>query len=187
MILKTILQEDMVSRDKLSELNVSINLSTKMLSDLSLPDKVTKMLAEHYFDPTRLVMEITESDAMDDPSLTMDILTRLRLKNIKLSIDDYGTGYSSLLQLYRMPFTELKVDKSFVMQAMKSEEASTIVRTTIELGHGLGLKVVAEGVEDQETYDWLKGLGCDIGQGYFISRPIDADNVVSWVKEYNQK
>lgn len=158
-----------------------------MLHDLSLPDKVTKMLAEHDFDPDRLIVEITESGAMEDPSLTMDILTRLRLKNIRLSIDDFGTGFSSLVQLYRMPFNEIKVDKSFVMKAMAEKEAAAIVRITIDLGHGLGLKVVAEGVEDQETYDWLKKLGCDIGQGYFISRPVDAVNLESWVKEYSKE
>ena len=86
-----------------------------------------------------------------------------------------------------MPFNEIKVDKSFVMKAMDDEEAATIVQTTIELGHGLGLEVVAEGIEDKETFNWLKKLGCNTGQGYFISRPIDADNLISWMKEYSKK
>ena len=86
-----------------------------------------------------------------------------------------------------MPFNEIKVDKSFVMKAMTDKEAAAIVRINIDLGNGLGLKVVAEGVEDQETYDWLKKLGCDIGQGYFISRPVDAVNLESWVKEYSKE
>lgn len=183
-VLNNVLQCSTLKKEITSDFNVSINLSTTMLHDLSLPDKVTKMLAEHDFDPDRLIVEITESGAMEDPALTMDILTRLRLKNIRLSIDDFGTGFSSLVQLYRMPFNEIKVDKSFVMKAMDDEEAATIVRTTIELGHGLGLEVVAEGVEDKETFNWLKELGCDIGQGYYISRPVDADNLESWVKEY---
>lgn len=185
-VLNNVLQCSTLKKEKTSDLNVSINLSTTMLHDLSLPDKMTKMLAEHDFNPDRLIVEITESGAMEDPALTMDILTRLRLKNIRLSIDDFGTGFSSLVQLYRMPFNEIKVDKSFVMKAMDDEEAATIVRTTIELGHGLGLEVVAEGIEDKKTFNWLKELGCDTGQGYFISRPVDADDLESWVKEYSQ-
>lgn len=186
-VLNNVLQSGTLEKAITSDLNVSINLSATMLHDLSLPDKVTKMLAEHDFDPDRLIVEITESGAMEDPSLTMDILTRLRLKNIRLSIDDFGTGFSSLVQLYRMPFNEIKVDKSFVMKAMTDKEAAAIVRITIELGHGLGLKVVAEGIEDKETLDWLKELGCDTGQGYFISRPVDADKLLSWVEEYSKE
>ncbi|MCH8847248.1 MAG: EAL domain-containing protein, partial [Proteobacteria bacterium] len=186
-VLDNVLHNSTLKKIITSDLNVSINLSATMLHDLSLPDKVSKMLTEHDFDPDRLIVEITESGAMEDPALTMDILTRLRLKNIRLSIDDFGTGFSSLVQLYRMPFNEIKVDKSFVMKAMVDEEAATIVRTTIELGHGLGLEVVAEGIEGKETLDWLKELGCDIGQGYFISRPVDVDNLESWVKEYSKK
>lgn len=183
-VLNNVLQCSTLKKEIASDLSVSINLSTTMLHDLGLPDKVTKMLAEYGFDPDRLIVEITESGAMEDPALTMDILTRLRLKNIRLSLDDFGTGFSSLVQLYRMPFNEIKVDKSFVMKAMGNEEAATIVRTTIELGHGLGLEVVAEGIEDKETLDWLKELGCDTGQGYFISRPVDADDLESWLKEH---
>ena len=186
-VLKTALQDDMIRRQHRMKLKVSVNLSAKLLSDLSLPDRVQKILNTYHLDPHWLQMELTESGAMEDPSLTMDILTRLRLKNIKLSIDDFGTGFSSLVQLYRLPFNEIKIDKSFVMKAMVDEEAASIVRITIELGHSLGLEVVTEGIEDQETFDWLKELGCDIGQGYFISRPVDADSLVSCVKEYNKK
>ena len=127
---------------------------------------------------------MTESGAMEDPSVTMDILTRFRIKGFRLSLDDFGTGYSSMVQLYRLPFNEIKVDKSFVMQIMANEEAASITRLTIELGHSLGLEVVAEGVEDQQTYDWLKSLGCEIGQGYLISRALDAASFVSWLDEY---
>jgi len=186
-VLKNALQSSALKKEITSDLNVSINLSATMLDDLSLPDKVTKMLAEHDFDPNRLIVEITESGAMENPSLTMDILTRLRLKNIRLSIDDFGTGFSSLVQLYRMPFNEIKVDKSFVMKAMDNDEAASIVRITIELGHSLGLDVVAEGIEDKETFNCLKELGCDIGQGYYISKPVDADDLKSWVKEYSKE
>jgi EAL domain-containing protein (putative c-di-GMP-specific phosphodiesterase class I) len=182
-VLETSLQDDMVRRENGIELNLSINLSAKLLSDLNLPDRVEESLNTYRFSPNRLLLEVTESGAMEDPTLTMDILTRLRLKNIGLSLDDFGTGFSSLVQLYRMPFTEIKVDKSFVMKAMTDEEAAAIVRITIDLGHSLGLEVVAEGIEDQETYDWLKELGCDIGQGYFISRPIDVIQFSDWMNE----
>ena len=186
-VLETALQDDMMCRQHGFEINLSINLSAKLLSDLTLPDKVEKLLNSYHFDPNRLLLEVTESGAMEDPSLTMDILSRLRLKNIRLSIDDFGTGFSSLVQLYRMPFNEIKVDKSFVMKAMTDKEAAAIARITIDLGHSLGLEVVAEGVDDQETYDWLKELGCEIGQGYFISRPVDIDQFSDWVSEYNKK
>lgn len=182
-VLETSLQDDMVRRENGIELNLSINLSAKLLSDLNLPDRVEESLNTYRFSPNRLLLEVTESGAMEDPTLTMDILTRLRLKNIGLSLDDFGTGFSSLVQLYRMPFTEIKVDKSFVMKAMADEEAAAIARITIDLGHSLGLEVVAEGIEDQETYDWLKELGCDIGQGYFISRPIDVIQFSDWMNE----
>lgn len=186
-VLETALQDDVARRENGIELNLSINLSAKLLSDLNLPDRVEESLNTLGFDPNRLLLEVTESGAMEDPTLTMDILTRLRLKNIRLSLDDFGTGFSSLVQLYRMPFNEIKVDKSFVMKAMTDEEAAAIVRITIDLGHSLGLDVVAEGIEDQETYDWLKELGCDIGQGYFISRPIDVMQFSDWMNEYDKK
>ena len=187
MVLETALQDDMLRREHGIELNLSINLSAKLLSDLSLPDQVEELLNNYRFDPERLILEVTESGAMENPSLTMDILTRLRLKNIKLSIDDFGTGFSSLVQLYRMPFNEIKVDKSFVMQAMADEEAAAIVRMTIGLGQSLGLETVAEGIEDQATFDWLKELGCDTGQGYLLSKAIDSQQFLIWLDEYSER
>ena len=169
-----------------TNINLSVNISAKLLSDLDLPDKVEQLLRQYQFNPHRLILEITESGAMEDPSLTMDILTRLRLKNIRLSLDDFGTGFSSLVQLYRMPFNELKVDKSFVMGAISSKEAAAISRVTIDLGHSLGLEVVAEGVEDEETYNWLGSLGCEICQGYFISRPLEAAAFSTWIHDHKR-
>lgn len=166
-------------------LNVSVNLSVRSLSDLRLPDRIQALLQTHDIDPRSIVLEVTESAAMDDPSLTMDVLTRLRLKNIRLSIDDFGTGYSSLLHLYRLPFNEMKIDKSFVMKSLEDEEAAAIVRITIDLARSLDLTIVAEGVENQETYDWLKTIACDIGQGYFISKPVDAQLFLNWLQHYN--
>lgn len=183
-VLDTVLQEELLQRDDIHKLNLSMNLSARMLSDLSLPDQFEKMLKDHHFSPDQLLIEVTESGAMEDPAITMDILTRFRIKGFRLSLDDFGTGYSSMVQLYRLPFNEIKVDKSFVMQIMSNEEAASITRLTIELGHSLGLEVVAEGVEDQQTYDWLKSLGCEIGQGYLISRALDAASFASWLDEY---
>ena len=186
-VLEKVLRYDMVRIDGIQKLNISINLSAKMLNNLSLPDEVANLLATYKYEPNRLMMELTETGVMGDPVLMMDILARFRLKNIKLSIDDYGTCHSTLAQLHQMPFTELKVDKSFVIQAMKNEDAAAIVLATIELGHKLDLRVVAEGVEDQETYDWLKDVSCDIGQGYHIGRPVDLKIFLDWIKEYNFK
>ncbi|HIG41488.1 MAG: EAL domain-containing response regulator [bacterium] len=185
-ILDSILQEDLFRRDDIHKLSISINLSARMLNDLSLPDRFEKMLLQQEFSPHQLIIEVTESGAMEDTSLTMDILTRFRIKGFRLSLDDFGTGYSSMVQLYRLPFNEIKVDKSFVMKVIASEEAASITKLTIDLGHSLGLDVVAEGVEDQQTYDWLKSLGCEIGQGYFVSRALDAENFVNWFDEYQE-
>ena len=186
-VLEIALRDDKVRCEQGIKLNISINLSAKLLSDLSFPDKVQSLLTSYSFDPNRLILEVTESVAMENPSLTMDILARLRLKNIRLSLDDFGTGFSSLVQLYRMPFTEIKVDKSFVMKASTDKEAATISRITINLGHSLGLEVVAEGIEDKETYEWLKDLGCEIGQGYFIGRPVDLGQFCEWANCHNRK
>ena len=183
-VLETILREDLFQRDDIHELNVALNLSARMLGDLSLPDQLEQMPHGQQFSPGQLLIEVTESGAMEDAALTMDILTRFRIKGFRLSLDDFGTGYSSMVQLYRLPFNEIKVDKSFVMRLLTDEEAASIVRLTIDLGHSLGLEVVAEGIEDQETYDWLKSLQCEIGQGYFISRAMDAEKFVHWYDQY---
>ncbi|MEE9160099.1 MAG: EAL domain-containing response regulator [Gammaproteobacteria bacterium] len=185
-ILDIAVQDVLMWQTRVPGLTVAVKLSAKMLNDLDLPDRVAKILDAYQFDPQRLVLEISESGAMDSPASTMDILARLGLKGIQLCIGDFGTGYSSLVQLYRLPFRELKVDKSFVMEAGKSDEAATIVRSTIELARSLNLKVVAEGVEDQSTYEWLAGLGCQECQGYYISRPLEVPSFLSWLEEHNR-
>ena len=185
-VLEITLKDDLSRRQDGVELKLAINLSARLLSDLNLPDKIEELLKKYDCSPTRLILEITESGAMDDASLTMDILTRLRVKNMRLSIDDFGTGYSSLLQLYRMPFNEIKVDKSFVLKAMTDKEAAEICRITVDLGHSLALKVVAEGVEDIKTYNFLRQLGCDKAQGYYMCRPIEASKLSLWITEYNE-
>jgi len=132
--------------------------------------------------PALLCLEITESGFMEDPSNAQKVLDRLAELGVRLSIDDYGTGYSSLTYLMRLPVQELKIDKSFVARMAVDDEISMIVRSTIDLGHNLGLKVVAEGVEDLTAWKLLRALGCDDAQGFFMSAPLPAASLVSWIR-----
>ncbi len=182
-VLATALKDSKPWTEMMPDMSLAINLSPSLLTDLTLPDRIMRLLDEHGYDPGRLVLEVTETGAMEDPTHSMDILTRLRIKGVRLSIDDFGTGSSSLVQLYRLPYSELKIDKSFVMDAMVNDEAAAIVRSTISLAHSLELDVVAEGVEDGKTLEWLKDLGCDVGQGYYFSRPIEAPDLLAWIAE----
>ena len=158
------------------EVSVAVNLSARQLSDLTLPDTVADVLQRHGLAPERLQLEVTESRLMSDPERSTAILGRLQALGVSLSIDDFGTGYSSLAYLQRLCVDELKIDKSFILSLHEPGNA-TIVRSTIELGHNLGLRVVAEGVEDQRSVDALTEMGCDVLQGYFIGRPGPADVV----------
>ena len=158
------------------EVSVAVNLSARQLSDLTLPDTVGRILAHHGLASERLQLEVTESRLMSDPERSTAILNRLQAMGVSLSIDDFGTGYSSLAYLQRLSVDELKIDKSFILQLDETGNAM-IVRSTIELGHNLGLRVVAEGVEDQRSADALRDMGCDKLQGYFIGRPARADVV----------
>ena len=137
------------------QLSVAINLSPQLLNDLAFPDQVARMAAQVGADARRIIFEVTESAAMFDPGTTMDVLTRMRVKNFGLSIDDFGTGYSSLKQLYLMPFSELKIDTSFVRDVFAHEDARTMVETMVLLAHKLRLTACAEGVESQEVLDFL--------------------------------
>ena len=160
------------SRDGL-HLSLAVNLSARQLSDLTLPTTVLGALQRHGVDPDRLLLEVTESRLMSDPERSVQILSQLQALGVALSIDDFGTGYSSLAYLQRLAVDELKIDKSFTLGLVEASNAA-IVRSTIELGHNLGLRVVAEGVEDQASADTLADMGCDILQGYFIGRPAAA-------------
>lgn len=161
---------------------VSINISADNITSLSLPEQLSKLLKENNLDPSMLMLEVTESELMGELATSLDIVTRLRMKGIELSIDDFGTGFSSLSLLYRVPFTELKVDRTFVMNMAHDSEARGIVKTCISLGHELKMKVVAEGVETQEAWNELATLGCDIAQGYFIAKPMPASDFGEWLQ-----
>lgn len=160
-------------------LTVAVNIAAPLIDDLSFPDQVQQIFDEEQCDPSRIILEVTESGAMSSAARSMDVLSRLRLKGCGLSIDDFGTGYSSLVQLHRMPFTELKVDKSFVMEIGDNSEAELIVNVIVGLARKLGLKSCAEGVEDAKTAEFLASLGCDTAQGFHYSRPVDAADVPS--------
>jgi len=167
-------------------LTCSVNLPPNLVTDLRFPDRVAALLAEHGVDGSQLVLEITETATIQNPTTTMGILTRLRVKRIGLSLDDFGTGFSSLTQLYQMPFNEMKIDKSLVMNVPHSREANTMVGSLIELGHNLGLKICAEGVENRAALDMLAIMGCDRCQGYFISRAIPAADIANFVTQWNR-
>lgn len=162
---------------------ISVNIAAENITSLTFPEQLTELLRREQFEPSLLTLEVTESELMGDLKTSLDILTRLRMKGVDLSIDDFGTGFSSLSQLHRIPFTELKVDMSFVMNMCRDREAMAIVKTCIMLGHELKMKVVAEGVESEKIYNHLEEMGCDIAQGYHIARPMDATNLIQWVAE----
>jgi EAL domain-containing protein (putative c-di-GMP-specific phosphodiesterase class I) len=167
--------------DAIGRICMSINLSAKTLSDPTFVDRVTDWCRNRDVDPARVIFELTETSAMENPTTSLALLTRLRMKGFQLSIDDFGTGYSSMLQLVRMPFSELKVDKSFVMTALKSKESRTVVKSIVDLGRSLGIKVAAEGVENLETLDYLQQISCDLAQGYFVGRPMQGGAVEQWM------
>jgi diguanylate cyclase (GGDEF)-like protein len=165
------------------ELCVAVNLSTRNLLDVHLPDTVGELLARWEVPARLLELEITESTILADPVRAMQILSRLDEMGIRLAIDDFGTGYSSLAYLKRLPVDELKIDKSFILGMDENENDAVIVRSTIDLGRNLGLRVVAEGVETPKAWSRLAQLGCDIAQGYYLSRPAPASEITDWIRD----
>ena len=163
------------------ELKVAVNLSTRSLLNAEFPEEVSKALKKWRIPPSSLQLEITEHTILADPARAAGVLSTLSTMGVELSIDDFGTGYSSFVQLRRLPLTELKIDKSFVMNMNVDENDAVIVRSLIELGRNLGLQVVAEGVESEEIWNDLTSLGCDFAQGFYTSRPMPADQLVRWL------
>ncbi|MDQ6916549.1 MAG: EAL domain-containing protein [Pseudomonadota bacterium] len=163
-------------------MNVSINISARDLMDATLPDRVAALLRRHRCSAQWIALEITESAILDDPAHAIRNLERLHALGCKLAIDDYGTGYSSLAYLRRLPVHELKIDKSFVIGMAGDASDALIVRSTIDLAHNMGLSVVAEGVEDEQTLERLRGMGCDMVQGYLLSRPMGVAETAVWMR-----
>jgi len=165
-------------------LNVAVNLSGRNLRRIDLPDRVALRCERSEFAASHLILELTESQVMDDAVQGADVLTRLRVKGCKLSIDDFGTGYSSLAQLHRLPFSEVKIDRSFVSGLLRDRECKAIAETIVLLCRKIGLNCVAEGVESGEILDVLVKMGCDGVQGFYISRPIPGDQMIDFVRAY---
>jgi diguanylate cyclase len=163
-------------------LSVAVNLSPRNLSDTQLPAELAKLLKKWRLAPSRVELEITETAIVSDPFRAKAVLDRLGAMGVRLSIDDFGTGYSSLEYLKRLPVNEIKIDRSFVTRMLESEDDGIIVRSTIELARNLGLDVVAEGVEDEETWTRLKALNCDTAQGYLLSEPLPAAELTSHLR-----
>jgi diguanylate cyclase len=163
------------------ELAVSVNLSARNLVDVEFPDQVERLLAGAGLPPSLLELEITETTMLSDGARTKSALDRLSALGIRISIDDFGTGYSSLAYLRRLPISEIKIDRSFVMNMDGCEDDAVIVRSTIDLGRNLGLSVVAEGVESEGIWTELRRLGCTSAQGYYLTRPVPADELRAWL------
>lgn len=186
-VIKEVLRQSRNWRQTGIEVSVAVNISAKNLQTPQLLDQLEGIFSTWGVVPGALRLEITESVIMADPQHAMDILKRLTNMGMHFSIDDFGTGYSSLGYLQRLPVDELKIDKSFVMNMLAEESSSMIVHSIIELAHNLCFKVVAEGVENKEILDRLALLGCDYGQGYFISKPIPPAEITAWFAKQGTK
>lgn len=172
--LETSIAQSRAWSEKGIDVKIAVNLSARDLMNRHLPDMIAALLSKHRVNHDRLILEITESAIMEDPLHAVGILTALNGMGMTLSIDDYGTGYSSLAYLKSLPVQEIKIDKSFVLKLASSPGDEILVRSTIELGHNLGLKVTAEGIEDAAAMAILDASGCETGQGYFIAKPLPA-------------
>jgi EAL domain-containing protein (putative c-di-GMP-specific phosphodiesterase class I)/FixJ family two-component response regulator len=166
--------------------NVSINLSVKSLADVHFADHVIELVHRENLDPENVILEVTESAATTDIGHSLENLSRLRMKGFGLSIDDYGTGYSSLQQLARIAFTEIKIDQSFVASARTQQSAKIILESSLDMARKLGISTVAEGVETQDDWDFLRQLGCELAQGYFIAKPIAVTEFLTWARLHSE-
>ena len=160
---------------------VAVNLSSRNLQDPRLPDTVAELLRACDVPAGLLELEVTESAVMADPAQAEEILARLRALGVEVALDDFGTGYSSLGRLKHLPVDEIKLDRQFVKEMASDTNDLAIVRAGLDLSHHLGLRVVAEGIEDAATWELLASLGCDVGQGYHLSRPLPAAELEAWL------
>jgi EAL domain-containing protein (putative c-di-GMP-specific phosphodiesterase class I) len=160
---------------------VAVNISPRELSDRSIVERVLRILDEHGLPGEALSLEITENAFLRDPAHAIALLEELRAEGVRVSLDDFGAGYSSLAYLKHLPLTEVKIDKSFVLNMATEPRDEMIVRSIVELGHNLGVAVVAEGVDDEGTLERLAEIGCDVAQGYLIARPMEAERLGRWV------
>jgi EAL domain-containing protein (putative c-di-GMP-specific phosphodiesterase class I) len=184
--LRTTLRQWLKWRDEGIDTCIAFNISALSLEQLDFPDLVERMCRALEVPTDRLVLELTESATQPLIKL-MDTLTRFRIKGIGLAIDDFGAGYSSLMQLRQLPFTEVKIDRFFVSDAVTSNDSRLIVAAIVDLAHGLGLTVTAEGVETREQLQLLLELGCDVVQGYLISHPLEPGGLGDWKRDFRSR
>jgi EAL domain-containing protein (putative c-di-GMP-specific phosphodiesterase class I) len=168
-------------------LKLSVNVSMDNLERLSLPEEFADMALQAGVDVRQITLEITENRLVKNLAASLEIITRLRLKGFSLSIDDFGTGYSSMEKLKQLPFTELKVDRAFVFGAAKESAARAILEFSVHTGRALGMYLVAEGVETQEDWDVVNEVGCDEVQGYFIAKPMPAQQFIAWKSNWDEQ
>jgi EAL domain-containing protein (putative c-di-GMP-specific phosphodiesterase class I)/ActR/RegA family two-component response regulator len=168
-------------------MELGVNLSAQFLGDLGFPDRLLTLVREHNLDPSMLTLELTETAAMNDPAVALDILARLRVKNINVCLDDFGTGASSLTHLYRMPFSEVKLDNQFTNDMRLREDARALVEGLIYLAHKLKMRACAEGVEDEATLEMLEAMNCDKVQGHLIGAAVRAKDLEGIVERWNNR
>jgi len=165
------------------DLSIAVNISANILHDSSLLDLVTRTMKLWGTEPAHLILEVTESAMIVDPKHSLETLQRLRDIGVSIAIDDFGTGYSSLAYLKKLPVSELKIDKSFVLNMMQDRDDEKIVRSVIDMGHNFGISVTAEGVEDEATLERLIEMGCDYAQGFYMGRPMPVSDLLHWLEE----
>jgi len=182
-VLELALDQAALWRDQGRSVTVAVNLSSRSLADYQLVGILTRMLAARNLDGSALMLEVTEEFLLVDRDRAGNILARLRGIGVLIAVDDFGTGYSSLAYLRDLPIDELKLDQSFVIPMLNDDRASALVASSIHLGHSLGMRIVAEGVESAEVLEHLTLLGCDVAQGYHLSRPVPADRLEAWLDE----
>lgn len=167
------------------DMKIAINISVDNLHQMDLPEIFNKQALDAGINPEHIILEITESRIMQDILAPLEVLTRFCLKGFQLSIDDFGTGYSTMEQLKRIPFKEMKIDRMFVNGASNNEVTLAILESSVALAKRMGMNLIAEGVEDEAEWDLMDSLNCDVVQGYYISKPMPADEFPDWLKEYD--
>jgi diguanylate cyclase (GGDEF)-like protein len=185
-VLRAALRQWRAWHDTRRSFPMAVNISMRDLIDPAFPDEIDELIEEAGADPRQLVLEITEGVIMSEPERVLQILQRLKRPGVRIAVDDFGTGYSSLAYLHRLPVDEIKIDKSFISAMAGDVSKSNIVRAAVDLGHSLRLEVVAEGIEDSQTWDLLTALGCDVAQGYYISRPLSAPAAEQWMEGWSR-
>lgn len=183
-VLRVACRDISLNRDFFKSKHVAVNISAQNIEDLAFPELLESITTIYDVEPKQVCLELTETEVMRELTSSLDVLNRLRMKGFSLSIDDFGTGFSSLSQLYNAPFSELKIDQHFIMRMCDDNEARVIVEICIMLGKMLGMSVIAEGVENEEIMQQLRELNCDNIQGYGLSRPQDLSKIQSWHQDF---